>query len=92
MALNPSILSAAGMVIFIISAAGILFAFGTMLLVIIFRKHHVFKASSPIFCCLELIGFMLTYANVILMIGVPTTITCYVSPIVFNLGFVLVLG
>ncbi|KAG2171444.1 hypothetical protein INT43_009105, partial [Umbelopsis isabellina] len=92
MALNPSISSPAGMVIFIISAAGILFAFGTMLLVIIFRKHHVFKASSPIFCCLELIGFMLTYANVILMIGVPTTITCYVSPIVFNLGFVLVLG
>ncbi|CAM0138971.1 unnamed protein product [Umbelopsis sp. WA50703] len=91
-ALNPSILSAAGMVIFIISAAGILFAFGTMLLVIIFRKHHVFKASSPIFCCLELIGFMLTYANVILMIGVPTTITCYLSPVVFNLGFVLVLG
>lgn len=48
--------------------------------------------SSPIFCCLELIGFMLTYANVILMIGVPTTVTCYLSPIVFNLGFVLVLG
>jgi hypothetical protein len=35
---------------------------------------------------------MLTYANVILMIGVPTTVTCYLSPIVFNLGFVLVLG
>jgi hypothetical protein len=44
-ALNPTISNAAGMVIFIISAAGILFAFGTMVLVIAFRKIEVFKAS-----------------------------------------------
>ncbi|KAI8888725.1 periplasmic binding protein-like I [Backusella circina FSU 941] len=60
--------------------------------VIIYRKHDVFRASSPLFCCLELVGFVFTYGSVISMLGIPTKAVCFISPITFNLGFLLVLG
>ncbi|KAI8098409.1 7 transmembrane sweet-taste receptor of 3 GCPR-domain-containing protein [Gilbertella persicaria] len=48
--------------------------------------------GNPLFCCLELIGFMLTYASVMLMIGIPTATSCIVTPVAFSLGFILVIG
>jgi hypothetical protein len=47
---------------------------------------------SPLFCCLELVGFILTYVSVVMMIGIPTETSCIVTPVTFSLGFLLVLG
>ncbi|CAO3599540.1 unnamed protein product [Absidia cylindrospora] len=91
-ALNPSYSSPVSMAILTISAFGILLCIVMFCIVVIFRKHEVFKASSPLFCCLELIGFILTYLSVIEMLDIPTQFTCYFSPITFTLGFLLVLG
>ncbi|KAL7317119.1 hypothetical protein PS15m_003516 [Mucor circinelloides] len=63
-----------------------------LLLVIIFRKHDIFRASSPLFCCFELLGFLFTYTSVIFTLGIPTRASCFLVPITFNFGFLLVLG
>ncbi|KAI8071012.1 periplasmic binding protein-like I [Gongronella butleri] len=92
LAMNPSYTSPVSLAILTVSALGILFALIAFCMVILYRKHEVFKASSPLFCCLELIGFVLTYVSVIEMLDFPTVSTCYLQPITFTLGFLLVLG
>lgn len=91
-ALNPNLGSAISNVIFVLSSCGILFSIFCFILVLTYRKHEVFKVSSPLFCCLELVGFILTYVSVITMIGVPTQAMCFVTPVTFSLGFFLVIG
>ncbi|CAO3633113.1 unnamed protein product [Cunninghamella blakesleeana] len=90
--LNPTVNSAIAYVIYIVSAIGLLFAIGTFTTVVMYRKNDVFKAASPLFCCLQLIGFMFCYVSVILMVDIPTNITCNMTPFSFNFGFVLVLS
>ncbi|KAL0135191.1 periplasmic binding protein-like I [Mucor lusitanicus] len=63
-----------------------------LLLVVMFRKHDIFRASSPLFCCFELLGFLFTYTSVIFTMGIPTKASCFLVPITFNFGFLLVLG
>ncbi|CDS09047.1 hypothetical protein LRAMOSA10407 [Lichtheimia ramosa] len=92
LSLNPAFSSAPGLIITTISSLGILSAMMVFFLVVLFRKNEVFKASSPLFCCLELIGFMFTYASVITMVGIPSYASCYTTPLLFNLGFLLILG
>ncbi|KAI8376578.1 uncharacterized protein BYT42DRAFT_605670 [Radiomyces spectabilis] len=92
LSLNPDFSSPIAHVILAVSALGVLFSLGMFILVLIFRKHEVFKAASPLFCCLELVGFILTYLSVTLLIGNPTTVTCILTPLAFNLGFLLVLS
>ncbi|CAO3619185.1 unnamed protein product [Mucor hiemalis] len=91
-ALNPDITSPISHAILALSSAGILFALFCFFTVLFNRKHEVFKASSPLFCCLELVGFVLTYVSVVMMIGIPTQASCIVTPVTFSLGFLLVLG
>ncbi|CAO3599299.1 unnamed protein product [Absidia cylindrospora] len=91
-ALNPSTTSAIAYVIMIVAAIGSLFALSVLLLVIIYRKNEIFKAASPLFCVLELIGFIFTYVSVVMMIGIPSQVTCILMPLSFNLGFLLVIS
>ncbi|GAA5809575.1 hypothetical protein MFLAVUS_002986 [Mucor flavus] len=90
--LNPDITSPISHAILALSSAGILFSIVCFFIVLFNRKHEVFKASSPLFCCLELVGFVLTYISVMMMIGIPTETSCIVTPVTFSLGFLLVLG
>ncbi|KAI8083134.1 7 transmembrane sweet-taste receptor of 3 GCPR-domain-containing protein [Halteromyces radiatus] len=76
----------------IVAAIGSLFAVSVFIIVVIFRKNEIFKAASPLFCCLELIGFIFTYASVVMMIGPPSQTTCIAMPISFSLGLLLVLS
>lgn len=57
-------------------------------------KNNFFSlpVSSPLFCCLELVGFILAYVAAAMTIGIPSQVTCYVQPITISLGFMLVLG
>ncbi|CAO3660737.1 hypothetical protein G6F70_007165 [Rhizopus microsporus] len=91
-ALNPDFGSPIANVILIMSSCGIIFSIVCFIIVMMYRKHEVFKASSPTFCCLELIGFILTYISVTMMIGIPSATSCIVTPIAFSLGFLLVIG
>ncbi|OAD71510.1 hypothetical protein PHYBLDRAFT_187578 [Phycomyces blakesleeanus NRRL 1555(-)] len=91
-ALNPDMSSPVAHAILAVAATGIFFALIVFGLVVTFRKHEVFKASSPLFCCFELVGFVLTYLSVTFMIGTPTQTSCIAGPLVFNFGFLLVLG
>ncbi|CAO3611813.1 unnamed protein product [Cunninghamella echinulata] len=91
-ALNPTYLSPISLGIISICSLGILLSIFTFIIVLAFRKNEIFRASSPLFCCLELIGIILTFAATIERIDQPTQLTCYLAPITFNLGFLLVLG
>ncbi|KAL7319878.1 hypothetical protein PS15m_002964 [Mucor circinelloides] len=90
--LNPDISSPISHAILALSSAGVLFSLVCFFIVLFNRKHEVFKASSPLFCCLELVGFILTYISVVMMIGIPSQASCIVTPVTFSLGFLLVLG
>ncbi|KAI8640132.1 hypothetical protein BD408DRAFT_445435 [Parasitella parasitica] len=91
-ALNPDFSNLTSQIILGFTATGMLFTCLVLLLVIFFRKHDIFRASSPLFCCFELLGFLFTYASVISTMGIPTNASCFLVPITFNFGFLLVLG
>lgn len=59
---------------------------------VILNHIHTIYMYSPLFCCLELVGFVLTYVSVVMMIGIPSQASCIVTPVTFSLGFLLVLG
>ncbi|CEP09881.1 hypothetical protein [Parasitella parasitica] len=90
--LNPDFSNLTSQIILGFTATGMLFTCLVLLLVIIFRKHDIFRASSPLFCCFELLGFLFTYTSVIFTMGIPTKASCFLVPITFNFGFLLVLG
>lgn len=47
---------------------------------------------SPLFCCLELCGFILLYISTILGVDIPTSFTCIARPLTLDIGFVLVVS
>ncbi|KAL1916852.1 uncharacterized protein VTP21DRAFT_5556 [Calcarisporiella thermophila] len=91
-AINPTYGSVGGISVLIVTGAGMAFVLATMAIVIIYREIDVFKASSPLFCCLELVGFMFAYIGVVLWLNVPTATMCALRPLFLCLGFALVLG
>ncbi|KAG0200058.1 hypothetical protein BGX28_006774 [Mortierella sp. GBA30] len=90
--LNPTFTSSIGMVIIAIAGLSILFSLATMGIVIVYRESQVIKASSPLFCCLELCGFILLYFSAIMALDIPTDAICLARPFTMNVGFVLVLS
>ncbi|KAI9264650.1 periplasmic binding protein-like I, partial [Helicostylum pulchrum] len=91
-ALNPDFSNPVSQIILAFTGTCMLLCILVLFLVAIYRKHEIFRASSPLFCCLELIGFLFTYVAVVFMIGIPTRATCFIVPISFTFGFLLVLG
>lgn len=47
---------------------------------------------SPMFCTLELVGFILSYTALVLMVQEPSVTSCYVIPTTFHLGYCLIMG
>ncbi|KAF9427918.1 hypothetical protein BGZ94_003858 [Podila epigama] len=90
--LNPMYGSTIGVVIMIIAGLGILFSLVTMVIVVLHRDAQVIKASSPLFCCFELCGFMLLYVSAILGLDIPNHGTCVARPLTLNIGFLLVVS
>ncbi|KAF9181980.1 hypothetical protein BGZ50_005201 [Haplosporangium sp. Z 11] len=90
--LNPKFGSPIGMVLISIASLSILFSLLTMLVVIVYRDTQVIKASSPLFCCLELCGFILLYISTVAGLDIPTYFVCIARPLTLNIGFVLVVG
>ncbi|KAG0251820.1 Metabotropic GABA-B receptor subtype 2, isoform C [Mortierella polycephala] len=90
--LNPKFGSPIGMVVISIASLSILFSLLTMLVVVVYRDTQVIKASSPLFCCLELCGFILLYISTVAGLDIPTYFVCIARPLTLNVGFVLVVG
>ncbi|KAG0217465.1 hypothetical protein BGX33_010476 [Mortierella sp. NVP41] len=90
--LNPTFGSAIAMVTISIAGLSILFSLLTMGIVIVYRSSHIIKASSPLFCCLELFGFILLYFSTIMGLDIPTKFVCIARPMTLNVGFVLVVS
>ncbi|KAG0270377.1 hypothetical protein BGZ95_001701 [Linnemannia exigua] len=90
--LNPGFGSAIGVVIIAIAGLSILFSLVTMAIVILYRNSQIIKASSPLFCCLELFGFILLYFSTIMGLDIPTKFVCIARPMTLNVGFVLVVS
>ncbi|KAF9543952.1 hypothetical protein EC957_000317 [Mortierella hygrophila] len=90
--LNPAFGSAIGIVIIVIGGLSILFSLVTMVIVILYRNSKIIKASSPLFCCLELFGFILLYFSTIMGLDIPTKFVCIARPMTLNIGFVLVVS
>ncbi|KAG0372302.1 hypothetical protein BGX24_000432, partial [Mortierella sp. AD032] len=90
--LNPGFGSAIGVVIIAIAGLSIVFSLVTMGIVILYRNSQIIKASSPLFCCLELFGFILLYFSTIMGLDIPTKFVCIARPMTLNVGFVLVVS
>ncbi|KAF9569236.1 hypothetical protein EC968_002606 [Mortierella alpina] len=90
--LNPTFTSSIGMVIISIAGLSIVFSLLTMGIVIVYRDSQVIKASSPLFCCLELCGFILLYFSAIMGLDIPNNFECIARPFTMNVGFVLVVS
>ncbi|KAH8549800.1 7 transmembrane sweet-taste receptor of 3 GCPR-domain-containing protein [Umbelopsis sp. PMI_123] len=90
--INPKSTSPISIVVMTVSGIGILFSLATVLLVNLFRNRQIFKASSPMFCTLELLGFLLSYTALVLMVQEPSVTSCYVMPTTFHLGYCLIMG
>ncbi|KAF9206222.1 hypothetical protein BGZ49_002822 [Haplosporangium sp. Z 27] len=90
--MNPRFASPIGLVIISVAGLSILFSLLTMMIVIVYRNAPVIKASSPLFCCLELCGFIFLYISTILSLDVPTATTCMARPLTLNVGFLLVVS
>ncbi|KAF9899401.1 hypothetical protein EC991_008932 [Linnemannia zychae] len=90
--LNPGFGSAIGVVIIAIAGLSVLFSLVTMGIVILYRHSQIIKASSPLFCCLELFGFILLYFSTIMGLDIPTKFVCIARPMTLNVGFVLVVS
>ncbi|KAG0342860.1 hypothetical protein BG004_005563 [Podila humilis] len=90
--LNPKFGSVVGVVIIVIAGLCIVFSLITMTIVILYRHAQVIKASSPLFCCFELCGFILLYISTILGLDIPSQGICIVRPLTLNIGFLLVVS
>ncbi|KAF9969956.1 hypothetical protein BGZ73_007480 [Actinomortierella ambigua] len=90
--LNPTFGSSVGMIIISVAGLFILFSILIIIVVITYRQAQVIKASSPLFCCLELFGFILLYFSTIMSLDVPKQYNCITRPVVLNIGFVLVVS
>ncbi|KAF9187690.1 hypothetical protein BGZ51_001137 [Haplosporangium sp. Z 767] len=90
--LNPKFGSPIGLVIILIAGLSIVFSLLTMGVVFVYKNSEVIKASSPLFCCLELCGFILLYTSTIMGLDIPTKFVCVARPVTLNVGFVLVVS
>ncbi|KAF9360258.1 Metabotropic GABA-B receptor subtype 2, isoform C [Mortierella sp. AD094] len=90
--LNPAFSSPIAIVIVCVAGLGVLFSVVTMVIVVLHRDAQVIKASSPLFCCLELCGFMLLYSSVITGLDIPNKFSCLARPFTLNVGFILVIS
>ncbi|KAF8985172.1 hypothetical protein BGZ46_005718 [Entomortierella lignicola] len=90
--LNPAFSSPIAIVIMSVAGLGVLFSVVTMVIVILHRDAQVIKASSPLFCCLELCGFILLYFSVIMGLDIPNKFLCIARPFTLNVGFILVVS
>ncbi|KAL4206055.1 periplasmic binding protein-like I [Rhizopus microsporus] len=90
--LNPGYKSPVSIALLSMSAFGTVIVLFSMIIVIFYRKREVFKASSPLFCVLELVGFLLTYVSVAFFLGYRSSFNCTMIPITFHLGYSLILG
>ncbi|KAF9299672.1 hypothetical protein BGZ74_008773 [Mortierella antarctica] len=90
--LNPEFGSPIGVVIIAIAGLSIVFSVITMVIVILHRHAQVIKASSPLFCCLELVGFIMLYISTILGLDIPVQGVCVARPLTLNIGFMLVVS
>ncbi|KAF9215188.1 Phosphoacetylglucosamine Mutase [Podila verticillata] len=90
--LNPKFGSPIGVVLMVIAGLSIVFSVVTMVIVVLYRHAQVIKASSPLFCCLELAGFILLYVSTILGLDIPGPGVCVARPLTLNIGFMLVVS
>ncbi|KAG0328346.1 hypothetical protein BGZ99_005529 [Dissophora globulifera] len=90
--INPKFGSPIGLVVISVAGLSILFSLLTMMIVVMYRRAQVIKASSPLFCCLELCGFILLYIATIMGLDIPNNIICMARPFTLNVGFVLVVS
>ncbi|KAG0335568.1 hypothetical protein BG004_008397, partial [Podila humilis] len=54
--------------------------------------QSVISLFSPLFCCLELLGFIFLYTSTVMSLDVPTNAICIARPFTLNVGFVLVVA
>lgn len=67
--------------------------FGTLFDVTYYRRNHpVYRAASPIFCVLILVGMLVALIAPIAWIGRPTRVTCMLPWWALGLGYTLILS
>ncbi|CAO3634209.1 unnamed protein product [Mucor hiemalis] len=76
-----------------LAGAGILVAVFILCTLLLYRNHHVFKSSSPIFCALELTGFILSYVSILVLFSYSDSVfNCFMLPITFYVSVSIILG
>ncbi|KAI8373243.1 uncharacterized protein BYT42DRAFT_536616 [Radiomyces spectabilis] len=90
--LNPGLSSPASLAVASFASIGTLLAIVTIIIIVIYRHHEVFKASNVLFCVLEVIGLILCYMSIFFYTSYRTSFTCSMLPICFHIGYSLALS
>ncbi|KAL1930958.1 hypothetical protein VTP01DRAFT_10095 [Rhizomucor pusillus] len=91
-ALNPTLSSPAGITVATISAIGLVACLLMLILIISFRGLKAIMIASPFFCCVQLVGLMLTYISTLLYLDKPNIAKCIARQFTMTCGFVFVIG
>lgn len=92
LALNPTLSSPAGITVATISAIGLVACLLMLILIISFRGLKAIMIASPFFCCVQLVGLMLTYISTLLYLDKPNIAKCIARQFTMTCGFVFVIG
>lgn len=77
----------------VLIAVGVLISIAALVFVIVNRTERVIYASSPLFCCLVIVGTILAYSSLIVwMPNLVSTTTCNLRVWLLPFGFTLIFG
>ncbi|KAI9319938.1 periplasmic binding protein-like I [Dichotomocladium elegans] len=86
-ALNPSLNSAFGLALLIICLLGLFCSLVMLVLILLFRRLKSIMISSPVFCCVQLVGIAMGYIGPLLYLDRPTPAKCIVRQFIITGGF-----
>jgi hypothetical protein len=87
---EPSIDSASGLAVLILSIIIIAITVVVMIVIQIYRRRSVIRRSSPLFCQLILIGILLLNSGTIVWVVYPSTFSCLFRTWTLMIGLALI--
>ncbi|KAG2235490.1 hypothetical protein INT48_007888 [Thamnidium elegans] len=91
--LIASLTTPISMVTLFLSALGVTAAVIVLIILLLYRNEPVFKSANPLFCALELFGFILSYISIFLFFTYSYSLfSCFMLPITFYISFSVILG
>ncbi|KAI9098190.1 7 transmembrane sweet-taste receptor of 3 GCPR-domain-containing protein [Phlyctochytrium arcticum] len=81
-----------GVIIALLTSAGLAAGAGTAVFVLVYRKSKVVRAASPVFCLMIVAGVILALIAVFFYLDIPTPAACVLQPLLVSVAFTLSIG